>query len=76
MWTKRILRILALAVPAIAIAAAVTFWLGPPGSRGMVLAIHHADTELPPERGHASVHGATRSPDDRIGALRGERTSE
>jgi protein SCO1/2 len=36
MWTKRILRILALAVPAIAIAAAVTFWLGPPGSRGGV----------------------------------------
>lgn len=36
MWTKRILRILALAVPAIAIAAAVAFWLGPPGSRGVV----------------------------------------
>ena len=36
MWTKRILRILALAVPAIAIAAAVAFWLGPPGNRGVV----------------------------------------
>jgi protein SCO1/2 len=29
------LRILALAVPAIAIAAAVAFWLGPPGGRGV-----------------------------------------
>jgi protein SCO1/2 len=35
MGTKRILRILALAVPAIAIAAAVAFWLGPPGGRGV-----------------------------------------
>jgi cytochrome oxidase Cu insertion factor (SCO1/SenC/PrrC family) len=36
MWKKRILRILVLAVPAIAIAAAVAFWLGPPGGRGVV----------------------------------------
>ena len=34
MWKKRILRILVLAVPAIAIAAAVAFWLGPPGRPG------------------------------------------
>ena len=33
MWKNRILRILVLAVPAIAIAAAVTYWLGPPAGR-------------------------------------------
>lgn len=35
MWKNRILRSLVLAVPAIAIAAAVAWWLGPPGTRGV-----------------------------------------